>query len=94
MARPDLTTAEGIKAYRSELRGIARPWRYAGFAIVLLGTAAMIFVAHSRHDLFGTQEGQASIAVIASGWGLLIVAMVKRTRYHRSRLAGEPPRDN
>ena len=91
MARPDLSTPEGRGAYRSELRGIARPWRYAGFAIVLLGTAAMIFVAYSSHELLGTLDGWSSIAAIAFGWALLIVAMVKRTRYHRRRLGGEPP---
>lgn len=91
MARPDLSTPEAIKAYRSELRGIAKMWRYAGFAIILAGTAAMIFVAHTRHDIFGTREGQASIAAIALGWAFFAVAIVRRTRYHRRRLAGAPP---
>jgi len=91
MSRPDLATPEGVGAYRAELRAIARPWRYFGLAIVLLGTAAMVHVAYTAHDVLGTRHGQASIAVIAFGWALLIVAMVKRTRYHRRRLAGEPP---
>ena len=91
MARPDLSTPEGLGAYRSELRGIARPWRYAGFAIVLVGTAAMIFVAYTAHDVLGTRHGQASVAAIAFGWILLIVAMARRTLYHRRRLAGAPP---
>jgi hypothetical protein len=51
----------------------------------------MILVAYSSHDILGTLHGQASIALIAFGWALLIVAVVKRTRYHRRRLAGEPP---
>jgi hypothetical protein len=90
MARPDLATPEGRKAYGAELRGIARPWRYVGFTIVILGTAAMIFVARTTHELLGSKEGQASIAAIAFGWALLVVAIVKRTRYNGRRMRGEP----
>jgi len=90
MTRPDLSTPEGRRAYGAELRAIARGWRQADFAIVLLGTATMIYIARSTHELLGSTEGQASIAAIAFGWALLIVAIVKRTRHNGRRMRGEP----
>ena len=42
MARPDLSTPEGLTAYRAELRGVAQPVRMAAFALVLIGAAVVV----------------------------------------------------
>jgi hypothetical protein len=89
MTRPDLSDPTGRTAYRRELRRVAVPWRAAGFALVLGGTAAMIWYGRGPQSLFDTAAGEASVAVIAAGWALLIVAIVKRTRYHKTRMTGE-----
>ncbi|MCW3845737.1 hypothetical protein OF829_00685 [Sphingomonas sp. LB-2] len=92
MAAPDLKTPEGISAYRAELSRVARAWRWTGLAIVTL--AAFGFVQTARLDLplFGSPLGLATVAGLAIGWGLAITGMIKRTRYHKVRMAGE--RDN
>ena len=48
MARPDLSTPEGLTAYRAELRGVAQPVRMAAFALVLIGAAVVVAMATSR----------------------------------------------
>jgi hypothetical protein len=86
MSPPDLKTPEGIAAYRAELHRVARGWRWTGLAIVTL--AAVGFVQLARLDLpWGSGLGVATIAGLAIGWGLAITGAVKRTRYHRARMA-------
>ena len=89
MTRPNLSDPAGLAAYRRELRGVAVPWRAAGFVLVLAGTAGMIAYGRGARSLFESVEGEASVGALAAGWALLIVAMVKRTRYHKMRMAEE-----
>lgn len=88
MARPDLGTPEGRRAYRAELGRIARFWRYAGLGLVTAGfvllVAARLGEAGIRHSMIG----RAAIALLVVGWALAIVGVVKRTLYHRRRMAG------
>lgn len=87
MAGPDLRTPEGLRAYRAELRTVARGWRWTGLAIVTL--AAVGFYLTAKWDLaWGSPLGLATIAGLVVGWGLAIVGMVKRMRYHRWRMQG------
>jgi anti-sigma-K factor RskA len=88
MAKPDLSTPEGLRAYRAEIWRVARWWRWTGLAIVAL--AALGFVVASKFDLplLGSPLGLATVAGLAVGWGLAIVGIVKRTRYHKRRMAG------
>ena len=82
----DLSTPEGRAAHRSALRAVAKPWRYAGFALVLAGAALLIAFrlnAGMSAELMG-----AGYLLLAAGWGLMIVAMFKRRQYQRRRLGG------
>lgn len=88
MARPDLETIEGRRAYAAELRGVARPWRYSGLGLVTLGAAGIVATARADAPFLSSAVGLGTIAVLAAGWVIVIVAIVKRTRYHRRRMAG------
>ena len=94
MSAPDLKPSEGLRAYRAELRGVARGWRWTGLAIVTL--AAIGFVQTARLDLplFGSALGLATVSGLVVGWGLVIAGIVTRTRYHRARMAGSPGESN
>ena len=88
MAKPDLSTPEGRRAYAAELAGIARGWRYSGLSLVLLGAVGLVTVAKTDAPWGEGLLGPATIAALILGWALAIVGIVKRTRYHRRRMAG------
>ena len=88
MARPDLSTAEGRRAYGAELAGIARSWRYTGLGLVMIGFVLLIVTRLAQANLWHSGTGRAALAALVLGWALVIVGMVKRTRYHRRRMAG------
>lgn len=88
MTRPDLATPDGRRAYAAELGGVARGWRYTGLGLVTLGAAGIIAVAKTDAPWSTGLLGPATIAALAMGWAIVIVAIVKRTRYHRRRMAG------
>jgi uncharacterized membrane protein YdjX (TVP38/TMEM64 family) len=87
--RPDLSDPAARAAYRSELRRVAIPWRVFGFALVIGGAIGMIVYGRGPQSITDTVEGEASLAAVALGWALLIVAIVKRSRYHMARMGGE-----
>lgn len=89
MTAPNLDTPEGLKAYRDELKGVARWPRWAGLALILAGAALMLL---QTYGVFGLAPGQlnvAAFAVLAVGWALVALALIQRNRYHRRRMAGE-----
>jgi hypothetical protein len=88
MAKPDLASPEGRRAYGAELRGIARPWRYFGLGLVLAGAILLVVARRSGADLWHSAIGRAAIAALVLGWALAITGIVKRTRYHRRRMSG------
>lgn len=89
MSKPDLTTPEGRRAYGRELSTVARGWRWTGLAIVTL--AAVGYVLTARWDLpWSSTLGTATIAGLVIGWGLVLVAIVIRSRYHGRRMKGWP----
>lgn len=85
MGRPDLSTPEGLTAYRQELRGVARPWRLGGFVAVLVGALLASLGAWVQ----GWPELAVSVGygLLAIGWALLLAAIFLRTRHHRRRMA-------
>lgn len=86
MARPDLSNPEARKAYRAELLRVARGWRWTGLALVTLSAIGIVQLA--RLDLpWSSTLGIAVIAALVIGWGIAGVGMVKRTRYHKARMA-------
>jgi hypothetical protein len=87
-ARPDLATPEGRRTYAAELGGVARGWRYSGLGLVALGTAGLVARALADAPLLGSALGLGTIALLVIGWAIVIVGIVKRTRYHRRRMAG------
>lgn len=86
---PRFDTPEGRDAYRRELRTVARPWRLAGLAMIILG--AGLGGVH-RFTEIPTPEWttHAVFILIVAGWALMMVAIFQRTLYHRRRLAGAP----
>ena len=86
MARPDLQSPEGRRAYRAELMTVARGWRWVGLALVTLSAVGIVQVARLDQPWSSTL-GVATIGALIVGWGLMIVGIVKRTRYHKARMA-------
>jgi drug/metabolite transporter (DMT)-like permease len=88
MAKPDLGTREGRRLYAAELGRVARFWRYAGLGLVAVGAILLIAARLSGADLRHSAIGLAALAALVVGWALAIVGIVKRTLYHRRRMAG------
>ena len=84
MASPDLNTDEGRAAYRKELRGVGRPLRAGGLAMVV-GAALLILI--SRQGTVGPWAVNVSYFMLAAGWAMVIAAIWMRTRHHKRRLA-------
>lgn len=85
--RPDLASDAGRAAYRAEMRTVAWGMRCWGFAFVVLGVAGLLFHRTHRVPILTSDEGLASLAALAAGLGLLVAAIVRRSRYHRRRMA-------
>lgn len=79
-APPDLGDGEQRRAYRRELRRVARGWRLAGLAL-LLAALALVVAAPGQQLLIG--------ALFALSWAAMITAIVQRSRYHRRRMSGQ-----
>lgn len=82
--RHDLETEQGRAAYRAELRGVGRPYRLAGLVLILIG-AAITWMAQPDGALpSGVQP--LGYGALLLGWGLIIAAVMIRTRHHRRHL--------
>lgn len=84
MRPPNLKDAAERRAYRRELRKVARLLRWTGLALFLLGLAGLL-------------TGRSGDWWIAPSWfsliiGFILVAagVVQRVRYHRKRMANLP----
>ena len=84
MSPPDLNTEAGRAAYRKELRGVGRPLRAGGLAMVV-GAAVLILI--SRQGTVGAWAVNVSYFMLAAGWAMVIAAIWMRTRHHKRRLA-------
>lgn len=90
MKHPDLSTKEGRKAWRHDIRMIAvRPRRWglwlltAGFLLVLTPSALDV------HSLFGLWPPMLGAVCTLIGIPLLAASVVLKRRYVRQRIAGE-----
>jgi hypothetical protein len=88
MSTPDFNTPEGLRAYRSELWRVARWWRWAGLSLVALGAIGLFVTSKYHMPLLGSPLGLLTLAALVVGWGLAIMGIAKRTRYHKRRMAG------
>jgi hypothetical protein len=88
MNRFDLQTPDQRAAYVAELGRVARGWRYTGLGLVTLGVVGIVAVAKTDAPWREGLLGPATIAALVIGWALVVVGIVKRTRYHRRRMAG------
>lgn len=86
MSLPDLSTDDGRAAYRKELRQVAMPIRWGGLALIVLGAVLALM---ARSNTLGLDNGilPVAYAALALGWGLVLAAIVIRTRHHKRRLA-------
>lgn len=67
---------------------MARGWRYVGLGLVLLGGLLLVAARLRGESVWHGAIGLSAIALLVLGWALAIVGIVKRTRYHRRRMAG------
>lgn len=84
---PDLSTREGQTAYRAELFRIGRSLRLVGLTLIVIGIL-MLFEAQGWQNVTERTFGLAGIVVIAGGWSLMIIGIVKRMLHHRKRMRG------
>jgi hypothetical protein len=85
---PDLSTREGIAAYRRELFGVARPLRWSGLACVIVGAILILQTSEGWRGIVQRTDGLAGVVLIVIGWVLMIGGIIQRTRYHKKRLRG------
>jgi hypothetical protein len=83
--RPDLSDPAARAAYKAELRGLARGWRLLGFLLILAGVAGQFYLR--GEGMTGTVPMALTWATIAAGWVVFIGVIVRRTRYHKARMA-------
>lgn len=85
-AVPDLTTSEGRAAYRRELNAVARPLRWSGIALALIGAA----IGATRFFMAPWPDWirWAALVLCLAGIVMMGVGIVQRTRYHLARISG------
>ena len=90
MKHPDLSTKEGRKAWRHEMRMIAvRPRRWglwlltAGFLLLLTPSALNL------HSLFGLWPPMLGAICIIAGAPLLAASVLLKRRYVQQRITGQ-----
>lgn len=87
---PDIASAEGKAAYRRELLGVARGWRYAGLALVTVALGLFLYPQSSgRTMIAGVGAETLGWMVMLAGWAFMIMGIVQRTAYHRRRMRGQ-----
>lgn len=74
MALPNAQDAEARRAYRQELRNVARLLRWAGMALALLGA---IGIALGGHGDWFVPPSWVSFGI---GWALVLSGVVRRER--------------
>jgi hypothetical protein len=74
MASHDDNQAEARRAYRRELRSVARLLRWSGIALVLLGTVG---IALGHHGAWFVPPSWISFTL---GWALVLSGVVHRSR--------------
>jgi UDP-N-acetylmuramyl pentapeptide phosphotransferase/UDP-N-acetylglucosamine-1-phosphate transferase len=84
---PDLSTREAVDAYRAELRRVGLVPRMIGLGMVAASVLLLLLNKNQGHT-WNSPLGVLSLALLAAGWVLLVVVIVKRSAYHRRRISG------
>lgn len=77
MTPPDLRDPDTRRAYRAELRRVARGWRLAGLIVLSAGGIGLV-----------DDRGAPAWAAVGIGSLMLVAVIAHRTRYHRRRMSG------
>ena len=85
---PDLSTREGRRAYRRELRTVAVKSRRIGLMILVAGLMVGLLPIMGVHAIAGWSPRFLALLLSCLGALLLIVAITLRTRYHQQRMRG------
>ncbi len=84
MPAPDLNDPAQLAAYRAELRHVARGTRSAGLMFAGLGLLAAVL----RGTWAPWLPELVPVILIVTALGLMLIGIVRRTRYHLKRLRG------
>jgi len=84
--RLDLDDPAARAAYRRELAGLARGWRWAAFLVVALGAGGLIY---ARLQGIEGPLRTASWIALALGWTMFATILLYRSRHHKARMAGD-----
>ena len=84
MTPPNLDDPKARAAYRRELRGVAKPMRYGGVALALLGVVLSVIKTRIAPSL----PGWLPLLVITLAIVTMCAAVIARTRYHLRRMRG------
>ena len=81
---PDLNDPAELARYKAELRHVASGMRGAGFALAGLGVIAAVL----RGTVAPWLPELVPLILIATALGLMLIGIVRRTRYHMRRMRG------
>jgi len=77
-----------LEAFRAQLRAAGHPYSLWGGRIVGLGL--LVLVAGQVLVAFALVFVVVSVLIMAVGWGLLVVAFVRRRRWSRAQASALP----
>jgi hypothetical protein len=81
---PDLADPEQLRAYRAELRGILRPFRYFTLGLAFFVCALILLRAWVMPLPLWLPVGAAALWLMCT-----ITIITVRTRYHQLRMRGQ-----
>lgn len=87
MSRPNLADRAERQAYRHELMRLHREWRWFGLALLLIAAWLLVWPRMGGPWMLGSLPMQYwGFGLMAIAWIILISVIVRRTRYHKSRM--------
>ena len=82
MPAPNLNDPDRRRAYRRELRNVARLLRWTGLTLLFIGLAGLLLGGTGD---WWTAPSWFSLAI---GAALTLVSVIQRTRHHRRKMRG------
>lgn len=84
MTAPDLDDPAELARYKAELRHVASGTRAGGFALAGIGALAAVL----RGTVAPWLPELVPLVLIVTALGLMLIGIVRRTRYHLKRMRG------